>query len=289
MVQHTNQLFRQIIYGLVLGWLAVVKVNASIVINEFMADVSADLSESQDEWVELFNTSDQTVDLNGYVLKDQANNSLVVSATHTSGTTIIHPNSHVIIYRRGAKFSLNNDEDLIMLYDSSASASPIDQTYYKDSRENLTWGRLPDGIGTFVNELIPSPGSVNIAPTPAPTPSPKPTATVKTTPKVSSNESITRDDKPSATPDQQAVLESKIQGNITGTNQVLGVDDSSSAAKTIPIAVLTAPSTEVSSSSVQVDKEKHSKQTHVYPYLLIIGGLSLTSSSLIWLKKHQFI
>jgi len=142
-----------------------------------MADLPSGQDENELEWLELFNLSSQPIDVSGYLLLDAADNVLIISSAHTSpSSTQIAPLGFLLIYRRGAKFSLNNAGDTLRLFDSTQSGQLLDTVSYSQSSSKNSWGRLPDGNSNNLVSLIPTPGVTNQS---EPTPTPKPTPTSK--------------------------------------------------------------------------------------------------------------
>ncbi len=130
-----------------------------IIINEFLPDPEGydDAPIPNGEWIELFNQGSQEVDLEGFVINDNYGNGLSISNTNTIGTTIIEPNSFLVIYRnQDGKLELNNDGDKITLYNPSNNI--IDEVSYSTSREQLSWSRIDDEWLL----TIPSPDQENI-------------------------------------------------------------------------------------------------------------------------------
>jgi len=167
----------------------------TIVINEFLANPSGD--EAQEEWVELYNSSD-TQDVAGWTLCDASNHTLIISTDKTNGaTTLLNSGQWLVVYRMGASFSLNNsDDETISLFDSSScSGTPIDSVSYNGSSSDKSWGRIPDGTGELQEDLEKTPGAANQS-NPTPTPTPTPTSS----PSPSSNSSQTSTKSPSPTP-----------------------------------------------------------------------------------------
>lgn len=113
------------------------------------------------EWVELYNSGDQTIDLRGLMLTDQDyENELYISDTKVlvnssseddSGSgassydpnTVISPNSYKVIYRDGdSDFALNNNgyEEIKLYYDNNL----IDEMTYSGSTEGMSWSLFDD-------------------------------------------------------------------------------------------------------------------------------------------------
>ncbi len=149
---------------------------AAPLINEFSSNTSPD-------WIEIYNSGNETVDLSLYRIRDlTANNKLDLSGSLEPGGFAAFDWSN----------KLNNSGDLIKLVLSS-DESVIDQVTYGDQgglvspNSNQTGGRDQDGGGEWVLFESSSKGSSNnsstvyVPPTPTPTPLPTPTKTPKPT------------------------------------------------------------------------------------------------------------
>ena len=173
----------------------------SIVLNEFLPNpegeeygfdfgTDADVK-PQGEWVELYNLSDQTVDLAGYYLTDAdpAHRIDVESCRTNTGGTTIGPNDFLVVYRKGSdtcishNFSLNNSGDTVNLYDNNDNLidyysylggdycdlepTPDEENINSPSGictsvpPNKSYARIPDGADNWVDP-IPTPGGFNI-------------------------------------------------------------------------------------------------------------------------------
>lgn len=128
-----------------------------IVINEIMADPSPVVGLPEKEFVEIYNRSNQTIDLTGWTIKD---------ASSTKGTlpaSTIAPGAYAIICKSAdaSLFSsygqviiastlpaLNNDADSVIL--RNAQGELIDMVYYKDS----WYGNATKKEGGYTLELI---------------------------------------------------------------------------------------------------------------------------------------
>ena len=170
--------------------------SAQVLINEVFPNPSGD--EKQDEWVELFNTSNQEIDLAGYKLKDAANHELVIDTTYVDVTTVISAGAWLVVSRNGhASFSLNNGDETVYLFDSSTSDS-ISTFQYSGSETDKSWGRIPDGNVISSELLDPTPGTAN-QPPPTPTNTPTPTTKPTSTPKPSKTPTPTNTPTPKPT------------------------------------------------------------------------------------------
>lgn len=169
-----------------------------VVLNEFLPnpnglvpdygfDFGDDAStKPQGEWVELYNNSNTSHDLDGWYIwdasGDNSNKILITNSNTQPGTTIISGKSWLVVYMN--KAVLNNTGDTVKLFDETDTL--IDSyTYTADNDyceieptpgdENTTdtagscggvppnksYARIPDGIGYWVDP-IPTPGKANI-------------------------------------------------------------------------------------------------------------------------------
>jgi hypothetical protein len=252
---------------------------ARIVINEFLADPSNDLDENEHEWVELYNNSNDPVDLTGYVISDEKNNILTITTDYVSGTTIIEANSYKFIKRNGAKLSLNNSDETVFLYAPEDTSNPIDQVSYNKTYNNKSIGRIPDGVGEFVNNLDPTPGSANLLPPPTPTPTPKPTST----PKPSATTKPTQiPSTPKPTTATQVLPTPQTLGATATSPSKKSVASTSAAPKTLLLSVPKA------SPNIQSDSQPlPNSQPSVHYVYFIISGLSLTLASVFALFRKR--
>ncbi|MCZ4409027.1 CotH kinase family protein [Cryomorphaceae bacterium 1068] len=126
-----------------------------IVINEFMASNDAtaiDQDGEYDDWIELYNRGDETVELDGYHLSDdeselgiftfpegailQADDYLVVWADKDLDQTGFH-----------ADFKLSASGESIYLSDSEFTL--LDAITFNEQTTDISFGRSPNGTGTF--------------------------------------------------------------------------------------------------------------------------------------------
>lgn len=129
---------------------------SDIKLNEVLPNPIGD--DATGEWTELYNTGDWAIDVKGWVLKDAANNALIIDAAHTGGTTVVPAKGWLIVNRNSSSFSLNNGSEVVILNDTSTE---IDSFSYGSTSEGRSWGRIPDGAGAWTNDLLPTPGGAN--------------------------------------------------------------------------------------------------------------------------------
>jgi hypothetical protein len=172
---------------LVVTALAAGAASGGIVLNELLPDPASDWSPSdgneeyhslEDEWVEIFNTGPEAVDVTGWRLRDAVSD----SSWRFGFEGILEPGDFFVVYGNESYqwedangcskngLSLNNSGDTITLV-SSDLVTIIDQVSYDshDIGDDRSYGRVPDGSANWVcndglNPATP-PGS-GIPPTP---------------------------------------------------------------------------------------------------------------------------
>lgn len=141
----------------------------SIVINEV---VSSNTSGIQDEageypdWIELYNRSDEVVNLGELYLTDKLDK---LNLWQLPDYDLL-PNSYVIIYADSdghqgslhSNFKLNKDGEFLALIDSKSNLNGIiDSITLPSLDSNQSYGRLPNGVGDFEELTFQSPNGNN--------------------------------------------------------------------------------------------------------------------------------
>lgn len=127
-----------------------------------------DSSDDQSEWIEIFNRSDQTVDLTEWELLDQLSSP---SQIYQFEAVNLESGQFKVIKLPTAK--LNNSGDGVSLVDNNGST--IDEMSYQSSQTGTSWSLDVENMTWVLSQ--PSPGTSNILPSPSPSPSPAPTPT----------------------------------------------------------------------------------------------------------------
>jgi len=129
--------------------------NSSVVINEFMTSNSAgakDEANEYEDWIELHNKTDKTVDVGGYYLTD--NSSWLQKWKFPTGVTI-PAKGYLIVWadedasqgKTHANFKLSASNEQIVL--SNASMQILDSLSYSNQRSNVSYSRTPNATGNF--------------------------------------------------------------------------------------------------------------------------------------------
>jgi hypothetical protein len=188
--------------------------DANVVVNEFYALGSGD----DPDWIELYNRSDSSVNLEGWIIRDETDSNKIAL------TGYICPKGH-----RKFDFSnrLNNSGDKIRLFDSESSTTPIDELVYFSNTipthpQNQSTSRNPDGDPTWVLMTSPTPTNDNSctpSPTPTPTPTSSPTSTPTPTPTPVKSPSPTPKTTPTPIPTKSPSPTAKISPAVLGETQ----------------------------------------------------------------------
>ena len=144
-----------------------VRIGKAIVLNEVLADPAGSDTAAKPggEWVELYNNSNISFDLDGWYIYDSTDDGEVpVDVSHTISGTSIASHSFLVVYRNGDDdFNLNNNADSIRLFTKRISAGGIlvdSYSWTMEKPEGFSYARIPDGIGAWVDP-IPTPGWTN--------------------------------------------------------------------------------------------------------------------------------
>ncbi|MDQ3099895.1 MAG: CotH kinase family protein, partial [Bacteroidota bacterium] len=130
--------------------------DAPVRINELMAlntSTIADGAFEYDDWIELFNVSDEAYDLSGHWLTD---NGIDLQKYQFPEGTIIQPGEYLMIWADSdidqsadhAGFSLNSDGEELWL--SNAQSVVLDHVVFDEQTADLGLARVPNGTGPFV-------------------------------------------------------------------------------------------------------------------------------------------
>lgn len=137
-----------------------------IVINEFMADnetTITDENEQFEDWIELYNTTDNDVSTAGLYLSDKLDNvtkwALPDVTIPADGYLLIWADEDGSEGELHANFKLSNGGEAIVL--AYAENAILDQYEFGEQTTDISTGRLPNGTGNFV-EMSPTPNATNM-------------------------------------------------------------------------------------------------------------------------------
>lgn len=146
----------------------------AVVMNEiFPSPLTADSAAKPDgEWVELYNRSSSSVDVNGWVLYDNDNgHALPITAENSDnnnnpfdfGETVVPANGYLVVYRNGdADFDLDNDGDRVRLFNGNIGNATLKDAYsYPSTPAGKSIARVSDGMNNWVDP-VGTPGRKNV-------------------------------------------------------------------------------------------------------------------------------
>ena len=137
--------------------LPIFKAKAQLVINEYSCgniNTVTDNYGKREDWIELYNTSGNTIDLTGFCMSDKKNNP--TKWHFTTGT--VAPNGFVRVWASGrniivgnnyhTNFKLHQTENEKIIVATSAGVI-IDSLTIRRHQQNHSWGRTTDGAATW--------------------------------------------------------------------------------------------------------------------------------------------
>jgi hypothetical protein len=139
----------------------------SIVINEVMADNEAAVEGpygTYPDWVELYNPSNETLDVGGMYLCDRLSN----PTWQFSAGTVIEPHGFLLVWADGdsslgsmhTDFRINANGETIALF-ADDGVTLVDSVQLEKQLEDVSFGRSPDGGSSWKYMTKPTPGSAN--------------------------------------------------------------------------------------------------------------------------------
>ena len=137
----------------------VVVTTEDVVINEFMAsndETVADNAGEYDDWIELYNKGNTTVDLSNFFLSDKEDN---ITKWDFPDNTFLEPNDYLIIWADEdgdqetpddlhCNFKLSAGGEAVVLVNGNEEI--IDKVVFQDQETDLSMARRPNGVGDFV-------------------------------------------------------------------------------------------------------------------------------------------
>lgn len=119
-----------------------------------------EVSSSGDDWIELYNSSDQDITITNYSIYDDPENKYKIIVQ-----SVVKAKSYLVLYCDGTgtglntSFKLSNQGEQIFMENSKSEL--IDQVEIPELDEGQTYARFPDGSATFTISGSGSPGESN--------------------------------------------------------------------------------------------------------------------------------
>ena len=124
----------------------------------------------RNDWVELYNTTDAPIDVEGMYLSDNRDNpkKYQISKDDSQASTIIPAHDYLVVWcdklepksQLHASFKLSAEGDTLLL--TAADESWTDMFVYQEQKSDETTGRYPDGSNNIVSMNIPTIGRANM-------------------------------------------------------------------------------------------------------------------------------
>lgn len=141
--------------------------DAAVSINELMPKndtVAADEAGEYKDWIELYNSENGEVSLEGYYLSDDAD---YVFAYRLPATAVIPAKGTLIVWADGngdgtslhTTFKLSSDGDKVILSDPDGVL--VDEVEFGAATADQSYARFPDGTGEFLWCARATPGASN--------------------------------------------------------------------------------------------------------------------------------
>ena len=130
--------------------------NSDVVINEIMASndmTASDEAGEFDDWIEIYNNGDQSINLEGYHLSDD----ILELDKYTFPYFILNPDDYVIVWadddeedqsNMHATFKLSASGE--QLYFSDPNLSILDEVIFGEQQTDMGYARVPNGVGEFI-------------------------------------------------------------------------------------------------------------------------------------------
>ncbi len=147
---------------------------APVVINEVLASNSHTGTDPQgqyDDWIELYNRGDAPVNLAGMYLTDDLaepmkwqfpKNNAALTTIPARGCLLVWADGDVADAGLHASFKLSASGESVGLVDRDGM-TVLDSVSFGPQRTDISYGRLPDGAGTWTFLPNPSPGGANFS------------------------------------------------------------------------------------------------------------------------------
>jgi len=118
-------------------------------INEFLPNPEG--SDTENEWIELYNNSSSEVDISGWIIDDEEGGS--TPHTFPQGTKIT-AQGYLVIYRSESNIALNNNGDEVRLFHPDGNL--VDQVSFSESvKEDFSYNQTLSDIWAWSEELTP--------------------------------------------------------------------------------------------------------------------------------------
>lgn len=142
--------------------------NHTLLVNEIMASNAKTLQDENgdyDDWFEVYNYGEDSINLKNYYFSDSRNTPLKWKIT--DGDLYIQPKQHILFWADGetdqgnlhTNFKLSENGETVFIHNSEGTL--IDELKYDNQTTDISFGRYPDGSMELFHFSEPSPGVAN--------------------------------------------------------------------------------------------------------------------------------
>jgi hypothetical protein len=147
----------------------------SLLINELIASNDSTLADAQgeyDDWLELFNSGEEAIDIGGlYITDDEADLTAWQLPANAPEETTVPPGGYLLLWldrqpEQGplhVDLKLSRDGEVVLLIDRDGTTL-IDSVHFGEQTEDVSYGRLGDGAADWGFFTRPTPGTANDQP-----------------------------------------------------------------------------------------------------------------------------
>lgn len=128
-----------------------------IQITEILADPVSPQTDSEDEYIEIYNPNNEAVNLIGYKLESGSN----FSYNYTFGDQEIGPGQYIVIYHKDSGLTLSNTTGAARVMDPVGTV--LDQTSYQDPDPASSWSKI-NGAWVYTSSQTPGAENIYLAP-----------------------------------------------------------------------------------------------------------------------------
>lgn len=167
---------------------------ADVVLNEFLPNPPGS-SESDTEWIELYNDSSSPVDISGWKLDDDPSSAQAQYIIPSDTTIDAH--GFKVFKSSVTEIQLSNSEDSVRLL--GPDNGELDVYTYAGTTEDVSIGRSTDGGGSWLSCAAQTKEGPNNCPLPTSSPTPTPTPVPTSTPTSTPSPTLTPTPRPTST------------------------------------------------------------------------------------------
>jgi len=161
-----------LLFFLVFVLASMMQAQVTVKINEFMASNATIISDpygEYDDWIELYNYGNDTVDIGGFYMTDKLDNPSKHRILAGYEETKIPPKGYLVLWADNdtlqdgplhLKFKLSASGEAIGLF-APNGITPIDTIVFGQQITDISYGRYPDGNDYWVFFNYPTPGASN--------------------------------------------------------------------------------------------------------------------------------